>query len=83
MGGRYPDCPLSSLPIIMCKGRLYTHAFFRTALVCCFVVLFCFPLIFQFLIRGCKTYISNYKKKKREKERAKGPGDVISKEVRT
>ena len=33
-------------------------------------------------IEGEGTYISNYKKK-RERERAKGPGDVISKEVRT
>ena len=62
----------------MCKGRLYTHAFFRTALAFCFVLFF-FPLLFQFSIRGCKYTSVTMKKKKRE--RAKGHGDVISKEV--
>ena len=67
----------------MCKGRLYTHAFFQTALVFCFVV-FCFVFLFSFnLQQEVAKHTSVTIKKKTERERAKGPGDVISKEVRT
>ena len=32
-GGRNPDGPTSRLATLMCKGRLYTNVFHRTALV--------------------------------------------------
>ena len=88
-GGRYSDCPLSSLSIIMCKGRLYTHTFFLTALVVFFfVVLFFFSSslsIFQYEVaEHTPVTIKRERERERERERAKGPGDLmISKEVRT
>ena len=68
-GECYPDCPISSLPIIMCKGRLYTHAFFETALVFCFVV-FCFVFLFSFNLQYevAKHTSVTIKKKNRERE---------------
>ena len=80
-GECYPDCHISSLPIIMCKSRLYTHAFFQTALVFCFVFLFSFNL--QYEVAKHTSVTIKKKNIERERERAKGPGDVISKEVRT
>ena len=68
-GGALSWFPLSSLSIIMCRGRLDTHAFFRTALFFCFLFCFFFPLLFQFYIRGCRTYISNYRKEREREQR--------------
>ena len=45
-GGRNSDRPTSSLAILMCKGRLFTHVFSRTVLV--FFFLYSFSFFYSF-----------------------------------
>ena len=71
---RDPDCHVSGLSFLICKGHLYTRLFWNTLVVCLFVCLFVFPRFLHFFLQYVDLgHIS-------EKKRAKRLGNVISNE---